>query len=161
MIMMMILRKRIRMMMRMSMRMRKGRLMSAHSPFGTMPTRPYKKPRPHPPWYAPVDAARWARYMRGAWRRFALRLRAHANWHRVARIALVWETASRRILAAVGARRARARHGVAAPGTASGWGTWHADWHWSGEWWSSEWQWWGDRTGEWWDTWRRNDRRGT
>ena len=127
MIMMMMLWNRMMMMMRMSMRMRKGRLMSAHSPFGTMPTRPYTKPRPHPPWYAPVDAARWARYKRGAWRRFAVRLRAHANWHRVARIALVWETASRRILAAVGARRARARHGVAAPGTASGWDTLHAE----------------------------------
>jgi len=97
--------------------------------------------------------------MRGAWRRFAVRLRAHANWHRVARIALVWETASRRILAAVGALHARAWHGVAALGTASGWDTRHAAWHWSGEWWSSEW--WGDSTGERWVAWRRNDRWGT
>ena len=59
------------------------------------------------PWYAAVDATRWARYMRGAWRRFAVRLMARTNWRRLSlRLVVAWRAAIRCILArARGLRR--------------------------------------------------------
>ena len=72
-----------------------------------MPPRRYNNPRQHLPWHAAIDAEHRARYMRGAWRRFFVRLRAHANWRHVARIlaAVLRGATSRRILAAARALR--------------------------------------------------------